>query len=144
MRGFFLSAHIELSQQEWGFTGLTPLLVYYSTDKWNLKPSSSGKKVPCPNVLSILDQESAGSPSLSGEAYARFRPSLGKIAWMSQTRQDLKHFVALLGTVQAAPTQASEKALRALLRFLSTDEDVSLRLPSEHGLGSKDFREVVA
>lgn len=115
---------------------------------WGLKANSSsnlvGKKVPCPNVLSILDQESAGSPPLSGEAYARFRSSLGKIAWMSQTRQDLKHFVALLGTVQAAPTQASEKALRALLRFLSTDEDVSLRLPSEHGLGSKDFREVVA
>ena len=63
---------------------------------------------------------------------------------MSQTRQDLKHFVALLGTVQASPTQASEKALRALLRFLVTDESVSLRLPSEPGLGSTNFREVVA
>ena len=111
---------------------------------WNLKPSSSGKKIPCPNVLAILDQETPGSPPLSGEAYARFRSTLGKVAWMSQTRQDLKHFIALLGTVQAEPTQAAEKALRSLLRFLVTDDSVSLRLPSEHGLGSKVFREVVA
>jgi len=113
-------------------------------EMWGLKASSSGKKTPCPNVLMILDQESAGSPPLSGEAYTKFRSTLGKIAWMSQTRQDLKHFVALLGTVQASPTQASEKALRALLRFLVTDDNVSLRLPSEHGLGSEDFCEVVA
>ena len=50
-------------------------------EQWGLKPSPGGKRVPCPNVLSILDSESAGSPSLSGEAYARFRSTLGKIAW---------------------------------------------------------------
>jgi len=98
--------------------------------------------VPSPNILAILDQETPGSPPLTGEAYSRFRSTLGRVAWMSQTRQYLKHFIALLGTVQAEPTQAAEKALRSLLRFLTTDEAISLRIPSEGGIGSEQFKEV--
>ena len=113
-------------------------------EQWGLKLVKGAKKVPCPNLLAILDQGASETEVLIGEAYQRFRSTLGKLAWMSQTRQDLKHFIALLGTVQAAPTQCAEKALRSLLRYLVTDQQISLRIPSENvdGFGSEEMKEV--
>ena len=117
-------------------------------EAWGFKQMdqcTGGKRHPCPNILAILDQESAGSPELTGEAYQRFRSTLGKISWLAQTRQDLKHYVALLGTVQSSPTQAAEKALRALVRFMTTDVRMSLRIPSEDsGFVPLSFQELTA
>ena len=105
--------------------------------EWNLKSGASARAV-CPNILSMLDDGKDSEP-LSSEAHNKFRSALGKIAWLAQTRQDLKHYVALLGTVQASPNQAAEKALRALLRFLAADTNIGLRIPAEDStFGSKD------
>ena len=81
-----------------------------------------------PDVASLLDK--VGTPDLTPEAYSKFRRVLGKVLWMAQTRQDLKLMVGLISTQQAKPTQATESALRALLRFLYNDRDVVLHLPS--------------
>ena len=83
-----------------------------------------------PNIATTLEL-SATSPSLTPEAYSKFRKVLGKLLWYAQTRQDIKFLVGLLSTQQAQPTQAAETALRALLRFLVEDKSVVLRLPSQ-------------
>ena len=81
-----------------------------------------------PDIASLLD--STGTPGLTPEAYSKFRRVLGKVLWLAQTRQDLKLMVGLISTQQAEPTQATESALRALLRFLHHDRHVVLHLPS--------------
>ena len=83
-----------------------------------------------PNIATTLEH-SATSPSLTPEAYSKFRKVLGKLLWYAQTRQDIKFLVGLLSTQQAQPTQAAETALRALLRFLVEDKSVVLRLLSQ-------------
>ena len=81
-----------------------------------------------PDLAGLL--EKTGAPVLTSEAYSRFRRVLGKVLWYAQTRQDLKLMIGLISTQQAAPTQSTEAALRALLRYLFTDRHVALRLPS--------------
>ena len=81
-----------------------------------------------PDLAGLL--EKTGAPALTSEAYSRFRRVLGKVLWYAQTRQDLKLMIGLISTQQAAPTQSTEAALRALLRYLYTDRHVALRLPS--------------
>ena len=56
---------------------------------------------------------------LSPEAYARFRSALGKVAWLTQTRQDLRAYVSILACQQASPSNYTEAGLRALLRFFN-------------------------
>ena len=97
-------------------------------EEWGLKQTN--QRIAASNILTVLDQ-GTGTESLSPEAHTRFRSTLGKIAWLSQTRQDLKHYVALPGTAQSSPNQASEKALKMLLRFLSGDPGVALKLPAD-------------
>ena len=67
---------------------------------------------------------------LSSEAYSRFRRALGRLLWLSQSRQDIKVHLSILGTAQANPTQASEKAIKALLRWMYTDASTVLGMPS--------------
>ena len=67
---------------------------------------------------------------LSPEAYARFRSALGKVAWLTQTRQDLRAYISILACQQASPSNHTEAGLRALLRFLMTDRNVAVRLPA--------------
>ncbi|CAE7234113.1 gcy-14, partial [Symbiodinium microadriaticum] len=82
-----------------------------------------------PDISAILDR--TGETELSQEAYGLFRRALGKVLWFSQTRQDLKLIIGLISTQQSKPAQATEAALRALLRFLYDDRNVALQLPSE-------------
>ena len=82
-----------------------------------------------PNIANTLEQSSS-SPPLSAEAYSKFRRVLGKLLWYCQTRQDLKLPIGLISTQQASPSQATEAALRSLLRFLREDKHVVLKLPS--------------
>ena len=52
------------------------------------------------------------------DAHAKLRSGLGKIAWLSQSRQDIRAFVSLIATQQSSPTSRTEDALRALLKFM--------------------------
>lgn len=74
--------------------------------------------------------DSESTKPLTSEAYSRFRRGLGRLLWLSQSRQDIKVHLSILGTAQASPTHASEKALKALLRWMFTDGSTVLRIPS--------------
>ena len=86
-----------------------------------------------PDIAAILDK-SIGDRRMQEElipsAYSCFRRALGKLLWMAQTRHDLKLNLSLLGSQQAKPNQGTERAMRALLRFLHDDVGACLRLPS--------------
>ena len=82
-----------------------------------------------PPDVSVHVEKQGGVP-LTPEAYGRFRSALGKVAWMTQTRQDLRAYISILATQQAAPTNHTEQGLRALLRFLQNDMGIVVRLPA--------------
>ena len=100
----------------------------------------SGKGSVSPPDVSVHVEKEGGLP-LSPEAYSRFRSALGKVAWMMQTRQDLRAYVSILATQQATPTNHTEQGLRSLLRYLQNDMGVIVRLPasSQVLLQSKSF-----
>ena len=75
----------------------------------NWRTKSAGVAVP--NVRTTLEQPGE-SPLLSNEAHAKYRRALGKLAWLSQTRDDIHMMVCILSTGQAAPTERHERALR--------------------------------
>ena len=84
-----------------------------------------------PDLTSILDREEGKDSSLSADAHAKLRSGLGKVAWLSQSRQDIRAFVSLIATQQSSPTSRTEDALRALLKFMKGDMKVVLRIPNE-------------
>ena len=81
-----------------------------------------------PDITVHLEKEN--EKELSSESYSKFRAALGKLSWYAQTRQDIRAWVAMLATQQAKPTEGTEKALRAVLRFLMSDGNIVLRMPS--------------
>ena len=81
-----------------------------------------------PDITIHLEKEN--EKELSSESYSKFRAALGKLSWYAQTRQDIRAWVAMLATQQAKPTEGTEKALRAILRFLMSDGNIVLRMPS--------------
>ena len=101
--------------------------------EYGMEKMKLGKAV-VPNLRDTLD----GPPEapLSTEAYQRYRRSLGKMAWLSQTREDLHIFIAYLATGQHAPDGRHEKAMRQVLRFLLFDGDQELSFPSSANLKS--------
>ena len=101
---------------------------------FGLKSSTSSGGSP-PDVAVHVEKEN-GIP-LSPEAHARFRAALGRIAWLSQTRQDLRAYVSILACQQSCPTNHTEQGMRCLLRFLQSDMCVAVRLPVDkdvHGV----------
>ena len=93
--------------------------------------TSGSKHVP--DVAAHLEKtmnDKLGSQPLSPEAYARFRRTLGKWLWLAQSRHDLKVWLSLIGTQQASPKHGTEMALRSVLKFLYSDKNVHLMLPS--------------
>ena len=93
--------------------------------------TSGSKHVP--DVAAHLEKTmngKLGSQPLSPEAYARFRRTLGKLLWLAQSCHDLKVWLSLIGTQQASPKHGTEMALRSVLRFLYSDKNVHLMLPS--------------
>ena len=94
---------------------------------YGMEKMKLGKPV-VPNLRETLD--GPPEPPLSTEAYQRYRRSLGKMAWLSQTREDLHIFIAYLATGQHAPDGRHEKAMRQVLRFLLFDGDQELSFPS--------------
>ena len=86
-----------------------------------------------PDVAAVLERaltDKSMQQPLSAAACSRFRRALGKLLWMAQSRHDLKLFLSLIGSQQAAPTHGTEMAIKALLRFLHGDVGTCLRLPS--------------
>ena len=79
------------------------------------------------------------SKPLSTEAHAKYRRPLGKLAWLSQTRDDLHIMVCILSTGQSAPNERHERALRQVLRWLFHDGLVCLTFPSDHEIGNEDY-----
>ena len=57
---------------------------------------------------------------------ARFRRALGKLLWMAQVRHDIKIYLSLIGSQQAAPMSGTESAIRAILQFLYSDMSTML------------------
>ena len=100
---------------------LKPCFLEYGLDK--LKPG----KAAIPNLRGTLDVEPGAK--LSPESYARYRRALGKLAWMSQSREDLHVFVTYLSTGQHDPDERYEKAMRQVLRFLKLDGEWELSFP---------------
>ena len=76
-------------------------------------------RVSAPDLGPALEKAASSDPKwsmeLTGESYSRFRRCLGRIAWLSQVRQDLKLFLSLVATQQAAPKHGTEHALKQLL-----------------------------
>ena len=84
-------------------------------------------KPTVPNLRAILDEPQ--KQNLSQEAYNRYRRSLGKLAWLSQTREDLHIYIALLSTGQQCPDERFERAIKVFLRFLMMDGEQELSFP---------------
>ena len=57
----------------------------------------TGKGVRCPPDVAVHVATGGGIP-FSPEACCRFRSALGKVAWMTQARQDLRAYISILAT----------------------------------------------
>ena len=108
------------------FVGLPNDYLKTTFESYGLKPGTGSRAAP--DITGTLDQ---GGAELSPEAYSRFRAALGKLSWFAQTRQDIRAWVGLLATQQSKPTDATEKALKAVLRFLQNDQNIVLRTPAD-------------
>ena len=105
---------------------------------FGLKPSMSSGGSP-PDVAVHVEKEN-GIP-LSPEAHTRFRAALGRVAWLSQTRQDLRAYVSILACQQSCPTNHTEQGMRCLLRFLKSDMCVAVRLPVDRDIHGVMFQD---
>ena len=104
-----------------------PTYMDSSFEEYGIKRGSQA----APDVAAQLEKtDEVSSMKLSPEAYERFRRCLGRLLWLSQSRQELKLWLSLIGVKQADPTQATEAALRAVLRYLMGHRQVSLVFPS--------------
>ena len=74
----------------------------------------SGKGSVSPPDVSVHVEKEGGLP-LSPEAYSRFRSALGKVAWMTQTRQDWRAYGSILVTQQATTTNHTKQGFRSLV-----------------------------
>ena len=107
---------------------------YQIGSNWRTKTAG----VAAPNIRTTLEQPGE-SPLLSNEAHGKYRRALRKLAWLSQTRDDIHIMVCILSTGQAAPTERHERALRQVLRWLFHDGLVCLTFPSDGEIGSEDY-----
>ena len=105
---------------------VSPKYLQSTFDEFQVKESKS-----VPDISTHLEKtDQLSQTKLTPEAYNRFRKALGRLLWLAQTRMDLKVWLSLLGSQQADPCHATETALKAILRFLKTDLNIVLRMPS--------------
>ena len=82
------------------------------------KAKVAGNPTP-PNLKELYDrEEEALQRSLTSEAAARFRSTLGRLSWLAMTRVDIVYYVSMLARGQATPLEKHERAMRAVLRYL--------------------------
>ena len=68
-----------------------------------------------PDVASVLERaltDKSMQQPLTAAAYSMFRRALRKLLWMAQSRHDLKLFLSLIGSQQAAPTHGTGMAIK--------------------------------
>ena len=105
---------------------VSPKYLQSTFDEFQVKESKS-----VPDISTHLEKtDQLSQTKLTPEAYNRFRKALGRLLWLAQSRMDLKVWLSLLGSQQADPCHATETALKAILRFLKTDLNIVLRMPS--------------
>ena len=80
-------------------------------EEFGIKSGSSAAPDVAAHLERTVSDPNAKKP-LSAESYRRFRRCLGKLLWLSQSRHDLKLWLSLVGTQQAAPCQGTEAAIR--------------------------------
>ena len=106
---------------------VSPSYLDSSFAEYDIKKGSQA----APDVAAQLEKtDEASGQRLSPEAYQRFRRCLGRLLWLSQSRQEIKLWLSLIGVKQADPTQSTEAALRAVMRYLLGHRQVSLVFPS--------------
>ena len=105
--------------------GLEPAYLWSCCEEFQI--STGTLKLPTLEKITKSDK----STPLSPEAHDRYRRVLGKLAWASLTRPDLAFVTGYLGRSQAAPTEASEQAMRAVLRWVLALPPLVQRFPSE-------------
>ena len=105
--------------------GLEPAYLWSCCEEFQI--SKGTLKLPTLEKITKRDK----STPLSPEAHDRYRRVLGKLAWASLTRPDLAFVTGYLGRSQAAPTEASEQAMRAVLRWVLALPPLVQRFPSE-------------
>ena len=111
------------------FFGLSPEYLESCCEEFKITKGTD--KLPSLERL-VRDIEKKGVPEkLSPEAHDRYRRVLGKLAWASLTRPDLAFVTGFLGRFQAGPTEASEHAMRATLRWIRNLRPLVQRFPSE-------------
>ena len=82
------------------------------------KAKVTGNPTP-PNLKELYDrEEEVLQRSLTSEAAARFRSTLGRLSWLAMTRVDIVYYVSMLARGQATPLEKHERAMRSVLRYL--------------------------
>ncbi|MCV6575719.1 MAG: Ty1/Copia family ribonuclease HI, partial [Cohaesibacter sp.] len=109
--------------------GVDPKFLDTVFKEYNISKSSQAIPDVAAHIEKTVDDTNAQIP-LSQEAYSRFRRALGKLLWMAQVRHDIKLYLSLIGSQQAAPMAGTEAAIRAILRYLHGDMNTMLSIPS--------------
>ena len=109
--------------------GVDPKFLDAVFKEFNISKGSAAIPDVAAHIEKTVDDVNAQVP-LSAEAYARFRRALGKLLWMAQVRHDIKIYLSLIGSQQAAPMSGTESAIRSILRFLYNDMSTMLSIPS--------------
>ena len=109
--------------------GVDPKFLDAVFKEFNISKGSAAIPDVAAHIEKTVDDANAQVP-LSAEAYARFRRALGKLLWMAQVRHDIKIYLSLIGSQQAAPMSGTETAIRSILRFLYNDMSTMLSIPS--------------
>ena len=103
---------------------VSPQYLNSTFEEFQVKESRS-----VPDISTHLEKtDQVSQTKLTPEAYNRFRKALGRLLWLAQTRMGLKVWLSLLGSQQADPCNATEAALKAILRFSKTDLNMVLRM----------------
>ena len=105
--------------------GVDPKFLDAVFKEFNISKGSAAIPDVAAHIEKTVDDANA-QVLLSAEAYARFRRALGKLLWMAQVRHDLKIYLSLIGSQQAAPMSGTETAIRSILRFLYNDMSTML------------------
>eukprot|EP00434_Breviolum_minutum_P037835 symbB.v1.2.033549.t1/scaffold4184.1/size56758/3 len=121
----------------------TVILVVYVDDILMCSSSRSAEEKVVQAISAVVPTKTTGCVLPAGQGGGRLQfigrtiertfgvcLGLGRLLWLSQTRADVKAWLSLIGSQQSKPTQGTEAALKAVLRFLFGDGDVILELPS--------------
>ena len=113
--------------------GVDPKFLGSVFKEYGITKSSQAVPDVAAHIEKTVSDANAQIP-LSPDAYSRFRRALGKLLRRSQVRHDVKIYLSLIGSQQAAPMAGTESAIRALLRYLHGDMNTFRAIPSEQYL----------